>query len=112
MKTAKYTEQKFNYPEPWWPLSENKITKAGIQRELKAEIGPEHPLWSLQPKAFAKTGANDDILVQLNDKRYACVHLVWHGKIDMFPDKFPSFQIFESKIEVQQFLDEDAEGYV
>jgi hypothetical protein len=101
--------EEINWIEPWWHLSENVEVQAGIQKELDAEIGPKHPLWQLKPVVIAKTDANDDVIVQLNDGRFACVHLVWHGKIDQCPDKFPSSIIFDTAESLQTFISEEAD---
>ena len=105
-------EEALNWIEPWWHLSENAKVKAGIQKELESEIGPKHPLWQLKPVAIAKTDANDDVIAQLNDGRFACVHLVWHGKVDQYPDKFPSSIIFDSVKSLQKYINEEADEYI
>jgi len=51
------------------------------------------------------------VIVQLNDGRFACVHLVWHGKIDQYPDKFPSSNIFDSVKSLQTYLNDEADEY-
>ena len=75
-----YPDHEFNWSAPWWSLKENLRAKIGIQKEIHLEIGPKHPLSKLQPIAFAKCDASHDVLVFLNDGRFACLHLVWHGK--------------------------------
>jgi len=104
-------KEEINWIEPWWHVKDNAKVKAGIQKELEAEIGPQHPLWQFKPEAIAKTDANDDVIVQLNDGRFACVHLVWHGKIDQYPDKFPSSVIFDTVKSLQTYLNEEADEY-
>ena len=104
-----FSPHEFRWSEPWWSLKESKRSKIGIQKELNLEIGPKHPLWELKPIAFGKTDANDDVLVFLSDGRFACVHLVWHGKIDQYPDKYPSFLFLDTSAKVQEFLDNEAE---
>jgi len=97
-------------PESWWYL-ENDTDEAklriSIQKELHSEIGPKHPLWGYKPVVFAKSEKSDDVLVYLNDGRFAVVHLVWHGHIDQVPDKFPKTVFFEDKDELQRFLNEE-----
>ncbi|HGF4916532.1 TPA: hypothetical protein ACF5BQ_004695, partial [Vibrio parahaemolyticus] len=104
-------KEEVNWPEPWWNLDENAKVKVGIQKELECEIGPKHPLWQLKPIAIGKTDANDDVIVQLNDGRFACVHLVWNGKIDQCHDKFPSSIIFDCVTGLQSYIDEKADEY-
>ena len=106
-----FPEERFNWKEPWWNLEENQELRLGIQKELNAEIGPKHPLWGLKPVVFGKTDACDDVVVHLKDGRFACVHLVWHGKIDQYPDKFPWTTIYETASALQKFLDGESENY-
>jgi len=106
-----FPEDTIEWPEPWWCLDQNLDVRLGIQRELSSEIGSKHPLWGLKPVAIGKSDANDDVIVHLNDGRFACVHLVWHGKIDQYPDKFPSALVFENAAGLQTFLNEEADEY-
>ena len=106
-----FPTEPIDWKEPWWCLEANLKTRDGIQKELNAEVGPKHPLWGLKPVVIGKTDSNDDVIVHLNDQRYACVHLVWHGKIDQIPEKYPSTIIFETVDELQIYIDEDAQEY-
>lgn len=106
-----FPKERFTWGAPWWNLEENPELRVGIQKELNAEIGPKHPLWGLKPVVFGKCDASDDLVVHLSDGRFACVHLVWQGKIDQIPDKFPWATIYESATELQVFLDNEAEEY-
>jgi len=106
-----FPKERFNWKSPWWYLETNPELRLGIQKEINAEIGQKHPLWGLQPIAFGKSDATDDVAVSLNDGRFACVHLVWHGKIDQYPDKYPSVHIFNKSAELQLFLDTEADEY-
>lgn len=100
-----FPDDAISWPSPWWCLESNLKVRTGIQVELNAEIGPQHPLWGLKPVVIGKCDANDDIVVHLVDGRYACVHLVWHGKIDQYPSNCPSTLIFESAADLQSFFD-------
>jgi len=100
--------EKIDWRSPWWCLDQNPKARAGIQKELNSEIGPKHPLWGLKPVVIGKTDASDDVIVHLSDGRYACVHLVWHGKIDQYPNKFPSSLIFKDAASLQSYINEDA----
>lgn len=95
------------WPDHWWYLKDEPQLRAGLQKELDAELGEAHPLSELRPVVVAKCERNDDVLVQLSDGRLAFVHLVWHGRVDQFPDKFPSFFIPESWSELQKELDDE-----
>ena len=74
----------------WWYLSENLPIRDGVQKELNKEVGPQHPLWGRKPMVIAKSNTNDDVLVFLKGTQFAVVHLIWHGKIDSQPTKYPS----------------------
>lgn len=106
-----FPNEKIDWPEPWWCLDQNLQLRREIQKELNLEIGPKHPLWGLKPVVIGKTEANDDVIVHLNNQTFACIHLVWNGKLDQFPTKYPSSVVFESVAELQLFLDEEANGY-
>jgi hypothetical protein len=83
----------------------------GVQGELEKEISSAHPLWGCDPKVFGRHQACDDILVALNEGRFAIVHLIWHGKVDQYPDRFPSTQIIDDIEEVQKTIDDDADDW-
>ena len=97
-----------NWPAPWWHLEDELELRNGIQNELNLEIGDKHPLWDLKPVVIAKSDANDDVIVELGDGRFACVHLVWHGKIDQHPESFPSIVLFVDVAALQCFIDDEA----
>ena len=99
-----YPDEQFDWTENWW-FFENLLSFGdGIQNEVNAEIGEKHPLWRYEPIAIAKSNDSDDVIVRLNDGRYASVHLVWHGKIDQFPEKFPDSKIIGDSAALQNFL--------
>jgi len=77
------------WQDPWSPL-ETAAEQHGLQRELVAELSPAHPLWGTDPIVFARHQGTDDILVGLNDGRFALVHLLWHGHVDQLPATYPS----------------------
>lgn len=106
-----FPNERIEWPEPWWCLDQNIDARLGIQKELNSEIGPKHPLWGLKPVVIGKADTSDDVIVHLNDGRFACVHLVWHGKIDQYPDKFPSVIVFENVISLQAYLNDEADEY-
>jgi hypothetical protein len=82
------------WQEPWRQV-EDRNEQLGLQRELDAELSSAHPLWGTRPVVFGRHRATDDILVALEDGRFAIVHLVWHGHVDQFPAEFPSATICE-----------------
>jgi hypothetical protein len=105
---AKVPKISIRWKAPWCPI-ENDKEQQSIQVELLKELSPEHPLWGTNPVAFGRHQGCDDVLVALTENRFAIVHLVWHGKVDQYPDKFPSTTIFTSLPELQKELDSEAE---
>jgi hypothetical protein len=95
------------WPEHWWYLKDEEKLREGLQRELHAELSDAHPLCGLRPVVVARCERNDDILVNLADGRLAFVHLVWHGHVDQYPDKFPWTFIPDSWEQLQQELNGD-----
>ncbi len=106
-----FPEEQIEWPEPWWCLDQNLEARLGIQKELNSEVGPKHSLWGLKPVEIGKTDSNDDVIVHLNDGRFACVHLIWHGTLDQYPDKFPSTIVFDSVAGLQMYINEEADEY-
>jgi hypothetical protein len=80
------------WQEPWRQV-EDPNEQLGLQRELDAELSSAHPLWGTRPVVFGRHRVTDDILVTLEDGRFAIVHLVWHGHVDQFSADFPSTTI-------------------
>ena len=68
-------------------------------------------LFEFKPLVFGKCDANDDIVVILNDGRFALVHLTWSGRVDSFPNNFPSSEIYDTAELLQNFLDDDSAQY-
>lgn len=106
-----FPDHKFKWQDPWWNLEEKPDLRLNIQKELNAEIGPKHLLWGLKPVVFGKCDGSDGVVVYLNNGGFAHVHLVWHGKIDLYPTEYPFTTILESVLDVQGFLDSEAEEY-
>lgn len=95
------------WPEHWWYLKEEAKLREGLQRELHAELSDAHPLWGLRPIVVAKCNRNDDILVSLTNGQLAIVHLVWHGHVDPYPDKFPATFFLETWEQLQAELNDE-----
>jgi len=106
-----FPKDEFQWAHPWHLLEGNSRGKIGLQKELNAEVSSKHPIFDFAPIVFARSSAGDDVLVFLSDGRFACVHLVWHGKVDQYPDKFPSTYFLDSAESVQAFLNEEAEEH-
>lgn len=92
------------FKAPWESIEESALVH-GINAELEKEIGPKHPLWKRCEKIIGRSLATDDIALELSDGGYAVVHLVWHGKIDQYPERYPSAQVFKSNAELQLWLE-------
>jgi hypothetical protein len=82
-----------HWKQPWHPLDSNETT---LQRELENEVSPAHPLWQKGAVVIGRREDKDDVAVRLNDGRVACVHLTWQGKVDAYPDKYPSTTFYNS----------------
>ncbi len=99
-------ELPIEWREPWNSLAETE--RAGLQQELEREIGPRHPLWKTGFLAIGRRGNCDDVAVQLANKSFAIVHLIWHGQIDPIPDRYPSTHLFDDVASFQSAIDHDA----
>jgi len=66
-------------------------------------------LWGKNPRVIARRIDTDDVLVRLADGRLAEVHLVWHGRVDMMPESFPSTTFYSSNEEFLAQMRQDAE---
>ena len=77
-----------------WFYTDEALSKR-ITEELRREVGPQHPLFSIAESlvVIAKCDANDDVLVHNPEGKgqLFCVHLTWAGKHDQMPTKFPWF---------------------
>ncbi len=93
---------------PWTAINSAKELQ-GVQSELDKEIGPRHPLWGMHPQVIGRRVDCDDILVRTADGALAVVHLVWHGKIDSFPEKYPRTLLYRSDEEFCADMARDAE---
>lgn len=91
------------WQEPWSQL-EDVNEQHSLQRELLAELSAAHPLWNCNPVVLGRSSANDDVLVSLNNGRFATVHLVWHGHVDQFPETYPTTVFYDSLEELQEEL--------
>ena len=56
----------------------------GIDLQVRTELTSGHPLSALEPRAFGRCLACDDVVVALSDKPggVAVVHLSWQGPVD------------------------------
>jgi hypothetical protein len=95
---------------PWNPI-QSGAEALGLQSELDKEVSPRHALWGTSPKVIGRRMDNDDVLVRVDDGRLACVHLLWNGRIDQFPDKYPWTVFYASAAEFQSEMEQDAADY-
>lgn len=68
-------------PDSWWDLrgGDGEGQRWALERELVAELSPEHPLVGYPGGVVARAQASDDVLLLLEDGRWAIVHLTWRG---------------------------------
>ena len=76
--------------EPWWRVAvERPDLAAAYQREMRAELGPGHPLFGVPAAAVGKHDGSDDVLFQVLDGsgRVVVVHLTWvrHPELPPWP---------------------------
>jgi len=84
--------------EPYW--SANEMEEKSIQmlmNELKLELPKDHMLCNENAKLIARKTNNDDIVLELEDKRIAVVHLTWKSKKEI--DGYPITRIYKDKVD-------------
>jgi hypothetical protein len=74
-----------------WYMPNDALVEA-LEREVLAEIGPEHDLYGCRLTVIARCPARDDVAFRIDDGRYAIVHLRWKRRRE--PAPWPSTQIF------------------
>jgi hypothetical protein len=85
---------------PW----QRPYSPEGLVRELKREVGSNHPLHAKSVEALAVAKDRDDVLFEITDgvsRKYAVVHLGWTGKFENSA-VWPRTVFFDS---LQQWLD-------
>lgn len=65
---------------PCWNPELPEETRKALERELYREVTAGHVLFGLTVSAKALGGSGDDVVFQLQDGRYAVVHLTWHAE--------------------------------
>jgi hypothetical protein len=103
-------ERTIEWKEPWY-LLDQPSRRRGLARELALEVGPLHPIWGTDPVVLGTRDDCDDIVVSLSGGRFAIVHLIWHGAIDQFPDRYPSTKLFADAAAFQRQIDADADDW-
>ncbi len=105
-----FPQPALDWREPWHQVGDRQ-EQLGLQRELDCELSVAHPLWGTKPVVFGRYQGTDDILVALNDGRFAVVHLVWHGHVDQFPAEFPGTDIYANLDDLRAELGRSAEEW-
>ena len=92
--------EKYGEDFPWWVPED----PSPMERELRRELVPGHPLYGKEPKALARSSARDDVLFT-DGIRFFIVHLTWGRGSERFP-QFWEFQDLEGALSYieQDFL--------
>lgn len=84
--------------EPWWDLRASGPDEArqreALHFELTAEVDPGHVLHGRSFVVVARSQAQDDILIAMEDGTWALVHVTWRGASETPP--WPRTMIFDS----------------
>ena len=93
--------------EPWVEVSDGAARRK-LERELKRELAPPHPLFGRSVEAVARRIDRDDVLFAINNgSELAVVHLTWTSSPPDSPP-WPAARVFASVDEfVQQCLTPD-----
>jgi len=85
-------------PDPWRDLRgggvREEAQRSAIQRELRAEAAAGHPLSGVSAEVIARSSALDDVLILLEDGRWALVHLTWRRAPEAPP--WPLVEFYDS----------------
>lgn len=100
--------------KPWYSIRDNPNQVTAMERELRRELSPGHPLHGLPVLAIGCREDNDDVLFLIEDDsgRVAMVHLTWTNRPPERPP-WPATFIFPSLgtwIEQGMRADHDALG--
>lgn len=93
-------------PDLWWDLRgggvEEERQRSAIRQELRAEVAAGHPLAGISRTVIARSEASDDVLVLLEDGRWALVHLTWRQAPEAAP--WPIVKFYDSVPAVERSL--------
>jgi hypothetical protein len=78
------------YP-PWEKIDDKSDF---FEKELRRELHASHKLYSVNARAIARCGGNDDVVFELEDCKIAVIHLTYSKEKS---DKYPWFKIYESR---------------
>lgn len=86
------------FDPPWEAINEySQDIRQGLLKELKRELHRKHPLYRMKVALIGRRQDNDDILLELEDRRIAVVHLTWKGRAES--GSWPSTRIYQDKRE-------------
>jgi hypothetical protein len=87
-----------NWLEPWYGC-ENEASAASFEAELRRELSPAHPLYSVPVELLGRRDNRDDFLFGFRDGtgRVAEVHLTFRGAEEPLP--WPATRVYESLAE-------------
>jgi hypothetical protein len=93
-----YRDERFALADIGEPWSTDGLSN-GLAAELTRELGDDHPLRGVRPRAIARRHDRDDVLFALGGgpAPYAVVHLTGSGKAE--GPAWPSFEAYESLAE-------------
>ncbi|MEQ8474845.1 hypothetical protein [Fulvivirga sp.] len=83
------------FKDPWWDAFEIKDHGQALEDQLHTEIGQGHPLFGRSFDFLAKRQDTDDVLIELEDKTLAMVHLTWSEST--LQGGLPQTKIFKNK---------------
>ncbi len=76
-------------PGPW----EADPNHSFWQEQVKKELSTKHPLYHLHPQLIARDG--DDVLVILNNNKFATIHLTFCPINEVFASECPSYKVYD-----------------
>jgi len=82
--------------EPWYSIADEPDQVAGMNKELRREVGDGHPLYGLPVRATGCRLDCDDVLFAIDDGtgRFAVVHLTWNQAPEPLP--WPGTSLYAS----------------
>jgi hypothetical protein len=94
--------------EPWFALDHDEA--AAMEAELRREISAGHALARIRTVPVARRFDRDDVLLSLDDGRWATVHLTWNQSPEI-GTTWPSPTFYASAADLQVRLAADARDF-
>jgi len=92
--------------DPWWDLrsggADEEWQRRVLTEELLTELSPDHPLGGVCVRVIGRSSVSDEVLLSLEDGRWALVHLTWRGAPE--PPPYPRVAFYESARQVEEAL--------